>query len=103
MSKETERAALAAMLAQAAIPVTKVAEAPRDAALSASFKQLGIDKKRQTVKAKKPSGVKTTNRKQPRRNWEAQRRYDEKHGTSNGYDERIEDALAFRRHEAGEY
>lgn len=101
MSKEADRAALEAMLANGTAPVTKAATAPMDASLSASFVKLGIDKKRQTVKAKKPSGVKTRNP-VTKRNWEAQRRYDEQHGTSNGYDERIEDALAFHRHESGE-
>lgn len=35
--------------------------------------------------------------------WEAQARYDEEHGTVNGYDERIEDAIAIHNYEAGDY
>jgi hypothetical protein len=37
----------------------------------------------------KPSGAKTK-RRRVKRNWEAQRRYDEEHGTDNGFDPRIE-------------
>lgn len=107
MSKEADRAALAAMLANTTKTATKVPAAPMDASLSASFGKLGIDKKTQAVKPAKPSGVKTSNpvtkHKKAKRNWEAQRRYDEQHGTSNGYDERIEDALAMRRRESGDY
>lgn len=109
MSKQDERVALEAMLAASGKTATKIApQAEQDASLSASFRQIGIDKKAQAVKAKKPSGVKTVNpvtkrKRLPKRNWEAQRRYDEQHGTSNGYDERIEDALAMRRHESGDY
>lgn len=94
MSKEEDRAALAALIAGK--PVIKVETKPMDPSLSASFTKLGIDKKTQAVKTAKPSGVKTVNPvkvkrpRQPKRNWEAQARYDEEHGTDNGYDPRIE-------------
>lgn len=92
MSKEDERAALAALVAGK--PVTKVEAKPMDPSLSASFKQIGIDKKTQAAKPAKPSGVKTVNpvkrKRLPKRDWEAQARYDEAHGTDNGYDPRIE-------------
>lgn len=103
MTKEEQRKQLEAMLAASSATVTKVEAKPMDASLSASFKQVGIDKKRQTVKSKKPSGVNTTNpvtkRKRVKRNWELQRRYDEIHGTVNGYDPDIEAWNDFHRNE----
>lgn len=96
MTKAEERAALEAMLAKAKVATTKVEAAPMDASLSASFKALGIDKKRQQVKPVRiPRGQEERDQKpvrprRPRPNWELQRRYDEEHGTVNGYDPNIE-------------
>lgn len=99
MSKEADRAALAAMLANTTKPVTKIAAAPMDASLSAS-RVVAAEAK---TKVEKKLEARAYTTKRPKRDWEAQRRYDEQHGTVNGYDERIEDALAMRRREAGEY
>lgn len=99
MSKEADRAALAVMLAASVKPVTKLPAAPMDASLSAS-RLVAAEAK---TKVEKRLEAKAYAAKRPKRNWEAQRRYDEQHGTNNGYDERIEDALAMRRREAGEY
>ena len=89
MSKEEDRAALAALIAGK--PVTKVEAKPMDPSLSASFKQIGIDKKTQAAKQERAKPGPTVKRKRlPKRDWEAQARYDEAHGTDNGYDPRIE-------------
>lgn len=94
MTKADERAMLAQMLATASVVVKKGDIVPMADNLSASFVAKGIDKKRQAIKSEKPSR---------KRNWAAQRRYDEEHGTVNGYDESIEDALAMHRREMGDY
>lgn len=102
MSKEADRAALEAMMAAHSKPVTKIDAAPMDASLSASFRKFGIDKKTQKIAPSKPKKQKQRV-KRVKRNWEAQRRYDEIHGTVNGYDERIEEARAMRDYESGDY
>jgi hypothetical protein len=82
MSKQSEREALAALLATSTVEVRKLPSAP-----------LPDPSIPQTQKAPK------TKRPRIKRNWAAQRRYDEEHGTVNGYDPYIEEMLALRRRE----
>lgn len=100
MSKAEDRALLEALLRNGNVPTTKKLETvPMSPALSAS-RAVAMLPKGEEERDQKPVKPKA---KRVKRNWAAQRRYDEQHGTVNGYDERIEDALAFRRREAGDY
>lgn len=101
MTKEQQRAALAAMMEGK--PVTKIATAPMDAALSASRLVATEAKTKVEKKLEAQAYAEPKKRKRVKRNWEAQARYDEQHGTSNGYDERIEQAILDRNYEAGDY
>lgn len=100
MSKETDRAALQALLMASQTVATKCPTIKQDIALSASFKALGIEKKGQRLKAAKSAPKRKA--KPVKRNYEAQRRYDEIHGTDNGYDPRIRDWQEMNDHEMGE-
>lgn len=73
------REELNAMIAASSVKVTKLAPANFDPATSAS-RNVAVPAPRQVRERTKPV----------KRNWAAQRAYDEAHGTVNGYDERIE-------------
>lgn len=84
------------------IPVTKLATAPMDTHLSAS-RVVATTAKTAVEKRLEERAYEKPKQRKPKRDWYMQEVYDEAHGTSNGYDERIEDALAMRRREAGDY
>lgn len=92
MTKSEQSAALAALIAASGKTATRLPSAPMDDSLSAS--RIVAAPKKTTVEKKQERRAKRA-----KRNWAAQRRYDEAHGTVNGYDERIEQARAFHDNE----
>lgn len=101
MTKQSERDELARLMAASRVKPTVCPPATMDDSLSASFKAKGIDKKSQ-----KPNLLsmrkKRDKKARVKRNWELQRRYDEQHGTVNGYDPQIEARNDFHRNEMGD-
>lgn len=100
MPKETDRAALQALLMESQTVATKCPTVEQDVALSASFRQHGIAKKGQRLPLKALRSPANKRKAKPvKRNYEAQRRYDEIHGTDNGYDPSIRDWQEMHDHE----